>query len=452
MATLFLIISICLLIMYLRKSAELRDFKNIHLQLHETSGLESIVNVIASELKRKGIDKFKFFKINRGTYQLESNDINAPLFTHNSLAKAFLTMTPQRLDMSIDIDRQIDEKTFPKAVAIPIYMNFDGSCWENDNCNRSNTCRHYGHKNKKCWLTDTKFCKDKIFKNYKEKLAECVMCKSFLPLGVFVMETKNPTKITHFLNSTFGGFLRNSLSFDKAVFSATRDPLTNLLNKRSLLHNLELSLKLSKRHENFPVSVCIFDIDHFKRFNDTYGHAEGDRLLKELAALLMSQSRETDTVARYGGEEFLVIYPNTDKKGAAVSAEKLRAAVENNIFCDDKRITISLGVAGSPEDGIDPIDPVSDIIKKADAALYQSKTTRNRVTVYTAGMTMKGEDKSAANVTAEKKKVKGKGGNIKKDKIITHNNGGGEADGGLSQASETEPPEQGTGKDNFVEW
>jgi diguanylate cyclase (GGDEF)-like protein len=132
------------------------------------------------------------------------------------------------------------------------------------------------------------------------------------------------------------------------------------------------------------VSVFIFDIDHFKRYNDINGHAEGDRILVELSRLLKENSRGTDVVARFGGEEFIVLMPDTDKDSSLRYAEKIRKVIEEYPFNHREKqpsgyISISGGIAAFPFDG----NSLSAVIRRADEALYESKRSgRNRVMRY----------------------------------------------------------------------
>jgi diguanylate cyclase (GGDEF)-like protein len=121
------------------------------------------------------------------------------------------------------------------------------------------------------------------------------------------------------------------------------------------------------------------DIDHFKAVNDTYGHPAGDVVLKGVAQMLKEQARDTDVVARYGGEEFAVVMPETDLRGALVIAERLRETVAARAFHTELgpvRVTLSIGLAASPEDGTE----MDALVQLADQCLYQAKRAgRNRV-------------------------------------------------------------------------
>lgn len=159
---------------------------------------------------------------------------------------------------------------------------------------------------------------------------------------------------------------------------ADRDPLTNLYNRRFLKDELKRQLALAKKSKN-PMSVTMIDIDFFKKVNDTYGHQCGDMVLKRLADILVSKSREINVVGRYGGEEFIIIGMISDYKSARYTAERLREAVEAEEFeYEGKKfkITISLGVAVWNQN----VKMYKELVKKADEALYTAKREgRNRV-------------------------------------------------------------------------
>jgi diguanylate cyclase (GGDEF)-like protein len=161
--------------------------------------------------------------------------------------------------------------------------------------------------------------------------------------------------------------------------AAHTDPMTLIYNKGYLLEALEAEFKRAKAlHTDF--SVLFFDLDHFKKVNDTYGHDAGDFVLKEFTALIRTgHLRPKDVFARYGGEEFVVLLANTGAKDAVALAERMRAAVESHAFIyEGKRlpITTSMGVAELTS----TIESPSTLLKAADKALYAAKQGgRNRV-------------------------------------------------------------------------
>ena len=161
------------------------------------------------------------------------------------------------------------------------------------------------------------------------------------------------------------------------VEEALRDGLTQLFNHSTFYAKLEGEIKRYERY-NHNVSLIMIDIDNFKKFNDLFGHQEGDRVLVLVATEIKTITRNIDICARYGGEEFAVILPNTGIQEAAIIAERLRCNIEK-IFSPTEKVTISLGIATCPEDAT----LIEDLINKTDKALYQSKANgKNRVTIF----------------------------------------------------------------------
>ena len=156
---------------------------------------------------------------------------------------------------------------------------------------------------------------------------------------------------------------------------ATTDALTGLKNRRHFFEAIVAGLALAGR-DGLPVSVAMLDVDHFKSFNDTYGHPAGDEVLRRVASSLRSAVRAHDLVARYGGEEFIVLMPSTDAGGAMQVAERLRAAVAAGPWAD-RPITASIGVATATV----PTTDAAALVDAADRALYRSKQAgRDRAT------------------------------------------------------------------------
>ena len=158
-----------------------------------------------------------------------------------------------------------------------------------------------------------------------------------------------------------------------------RDALTGLYNRRYMEETLERELARAAR-EHLPVGVMMFDIDHFKNFNDLEGHDAGDELLRELGALLNRSIRGSDIVCRYGGEEFLAVLPGAAKEDTRLRAEELRVAVKQMLVYHLgkplAKCTISIGVAAYPEDA----STIERLVKAADNALYRAKNEgRDRV-------------------------------------------------------------------------
>lgn len=144
------------------------------------------------------------------------------------------------------------------------------------------------------------------------------------------------------------------------------DPMTGLGNRRAFHMVMEKILN-KRRYQNF--CLAMIDVDHFKKYNDTYGHLEGDRVLKKLGNVLTSCTRDEDTVTRFGGEEFSVIMPDTTLTESMIMAERLRKAVEEAVF-PNQGITISIGVSYRR-----PEDNAESLLKRADEALYLAKSS-----------------------------------------------------------------------------
>ena len=177
-------------------------------------------------------------------------------------------------------------------------------------------------------------------------------------------------------NNTLSENVRLRRQFER---DALIDGLTGLHNRRWL--NDKLPRLIDRHHRNTdPLSVIMLDIDHFKRFNDDYGHDAGDHVLGSVSRTLMSKLRPTDLAARYGGEEFVIILANTDLEGARTAAERLRGAVGvKKMAIRDGRtlppITISLGISLLQDQ-----ENMDSLLKRADNALYRAKGNgRNRV-------------------------------------------------------------------------
>jgi len=161
------------------------------------------------------------------------------------------------------------------------------------------------------------------------------------------------------------------------------DPLTGLFNRRHFETMMETDLALSLRHGEVS-SLIVFDIDHFKRINDTYGHKCGDRVLMDMARVLKANLRRTDTLCRIGGEEFVALCRRAGVEEAILVGEKIRAKVQEHLFqvrSQGISVTVSMGIDTLP-DGT-TTGSIEDIFRRADMALYYSKQHgRNRVTHY----------------------------------------------------------------------
>lgn len=167
----------------------------------------------------------------------------------------------------------------------------------------------------------------------------------------------------------------------KLALLANQDGLTGIPNRRFVFERLGVEYQRARRLKS-PLAVLMIDIDHFKNFNDRYGHLSGDEALKAVAGTIQDGIRNYDMVGRYGGEEMIAFLPETEPEGAMLVAERLRAAVENTRIMPVEsgsgpvNVTVSIGVACWPDL---EADRASDLVQHADGALYRAKAEgRNR--------------------------------------------------------------------------
>ena len=162
---------------------------------------------------------------------------------------------------------------------------------------------------------------------------------------------------------------------------ADTDDLSGIGNRRSFQKHIENEFGRFARYGT-PLSIALLDVDHFKPYNDSFGHLAGDELIRQVAQLLRQSLRETDTVFRYGGEEFVLIMPSTDAAQASASIERIRISFEAWTW-PNRPVTVSAGVATAQATGSarDQSWSVTRLLERADKALYESKNSgRNKVT------------------------------------------------------------------------
>lgn len=166
------------------------------------------------------------------------------------------------------------------------------------------------------------------------------------------------------------------------VTESIKDPMTGALNRRQLTSHLNLSLAKNKR-SNIQSALLMIDIDHFKSVNDTWGHDEGDNVIKSIVLIIKDKSRESDLLFRLGGEEFLLLIHDIDSNTAIGIANKLRTKIANTKIVNNHQVTISVGVS------LSTISHTADTwLKHADLALYRAKSLgRNQVQTYSADQT-----------------------------------------------------------------
>lgn len=196
---------------------------------------------------------------------------------------------------------------------------------------------------------------------------------------------------------------------DEAMRQAVTDSLTGLTTHGFLKETLQREVGGARRH-GLSLALIFADIDHFKQVNDTHGHAVGDRVLKAVARTIRECTRSFDTVARYGGEEFAILLSHTNRTSAQILAERIRSTVEamsiplaDTAQPDRLRVTVSLGVAGVPDDAAD----AEGLLQHADEAMYAAKQAgRNSVVVFGENGTVKPKQRCVLIVDDEEKNIR----------------------------------------------
>ena len=186
--------------------------------------------------------------------------------------------------------------------------------------------------------------------------------------------------MSEILARTFAIALSNAVKHEQLQRVAALDPLTSCYNRRFGLARLREEFNRSIRSDSV-LSLVIFDIDHFKSVNDTYGHLIGDRVIAKVAEAARSQLRDEDILVRYGGEEFLCILPGVSSCDAESICERIRVEIEGLIVVDRKRkigCTVSLGYATCPTQ---ELDSERKLLQAADDALYRAKKNGRNATV-----------------------------------------------------------------------
>jgi len=211
----------------------------------------------------------------------------------------------------------------------------------------------------------------------KDKINGLILADNFVTKKLI---GKDDARMLIMLANQAGLAIENSQLYEKTVMRAHSDYLTGLWNHGYFQYILQLELEKAKAM-NTPLSLIMVDIDDFKIYNDTFGHQAGDKILKELAVLLKKQSRKMDYVCRYGGEEFTIVLPQADKQETFLLAERLRQDIQKHVFehqevLPHQKLTVSVGIAAFPENGLSP----SELITYSDKALYQAKYKGKNVT------------------------------------------------------------------------
>jgi len=195
-----------------------------------------------------------------------------------------------------------------------------------------------------------------------------------------IVQSRDEIPFVSMIAELLGNAYKHTTEIESVEYSASIDPLTKLFTRGHFAQRFEMEIRQAKNYAH-PLSLFLLDIDHFKNINDTHGHSAGDLILVKLGEILRQSVRSSDVAARFGGEEFIVLMMTSGKKQALNMSENLRKIVESTEFRtpglqSPLKVTISGGVATYPADG----DSTTDLLRKADEALYKAKQTgRNRI-------------------------------------------------------------------------
>ena len=220
----------------------------------------------------------------------------------------------------------------------------------------------------------------------KEVIVEPVKFKN-VPIAVILLAKSEPCQADTvrqppIFTQSLAVAMHNALEHEQLQKLAALDPLTGILNRRFGMVRLREEYSRSVRR-GVPLAVMMFDIDHFKQVNDTYGHVVGDRVLRNIANQIRQGMREGDILLRYGGEEFMVILPGANKEDALAIAERVRHIVRDNVTMFGENqicVTISVGLDSMPESSV---AGETELIANADEALYRSKNSgRDKTTIH----------------------------------------------------------------------
>jgi diguanylate cyclase (GGDEF)-like protein len=258
------------------------------------------------------------------------------------------------LQTTLDIEQQIG--LFSRGVRS--YMDIDGLEYSNARMGKTylsgELAAHrasYTLKLEDSELGSVCFCRESPFADSELLLLENLLCGLVYPL-------------------------RNAISYLEALQLASYDPLTGVQNRLAMQHALEREADLAHR-QGTRLSMLLIDADHFKRFNDDFGHTFGDDVLKALANAAAATVRRSDLLFRLGGEEFVVLASHTDRHGAQLLAERIREAVcgIRTIRGREIELSVSIGVAE-----LGPDETPEELLERADEAMYKAKDAgRNRV-------------------------------------------------------------------------
>ena len=380
-----------------KKQEEIRRLYVLSERLRSSLVMDEVIETIRGELlSLGGISNIIYMPLDRNRISLTYSDLVIPLSDRNAFTDALATCEVHVLE-SIAVRSEHEEVVFNKFLkgskeiaVLPVQAALTNKCYDFFHCPEDTGCPAYGSDDRRCWHISGTHCRGKMMRTDMEKLKECVKCDIFMPVGLFLADitsssmsdTKCDLDACMRLLDSASLAVTNAKLYEKTLELSEIDGLTGVKNRRSFLKMLGLEVSRAHRYSKF-FGLMMLDIDHFKNYNDTNGHPQGDVLLKMIADKIGEKMRETDAVGRYGGEEFIVLLPETTKEDTLIIAERIRSAIAEYKFPradkqPDGKLTVSIGVSAYPEDG----DSDKKIIQAADDALYTAKALgRNRVIV-----------------------------------------------------------------------
>ncbi|MBI5213616.1 MAG: GGDEF domain-containing protein [Nitrospirae bacterium] len=384
-----------------KKQEEIRRLYILSEKLRSSIVISDVIETVKEELQAlSGSARIIYIPLNKSKLALvytdttSEHELTIPLADRNAFTDTLLSCEAHILETRV-ISSEYEDKVIkslmdnPKEIAVlPVRAAFTTKCYEFFHCPDDTGCAAYGSEDRRCWHISGTHCHGRIMRNVTEKLKECLDCDMFAPVGIFVLDMTRKSKLE--LRIDIDACMRlldaaslavsNAKLYEKTLELSEIDGLTLIKNRRTLLKQLGAETQRAHRYKK-TFGLLMLDIDHFKHYNDTNGHPQGDILLKMIADMISENLRDTDTVGRYGGEEFIILLPESDKEEAISIAERIRKAVDNYKFPraetqPNGKMTVSVGVSSYPDDG----DAWEKIIRSADDALYVAKNTgRNRV-------------------------------------------------------------------------
>ncbi len=380
-----------------KKYEKVLKLYNLSEKLRSSIRFNDVIGIVERELQKLvKTGKSAYLQLNKEkrilSLKAADGELCIPLSEKNSFTESvergvaiILDRSNATLDYEMKVLDLIDAK---RCMILPVMTASLQLCSNYFEC-VDTECAAFGNPSGKCWQISGTHCKGSIYGSYDDKLAACLTCEIFRPVGIYVLDVSQKKipllsieadAVMHLLQAA-GFAISNSLLHEKTMKLSKTDGLTSLKNYRAFKDAFHAELLRSKRyHRGF--GLLMIDVDYFKQYNDTNGHPQGDVLLKKLAELILDNFKDTDIVARYGGEEFAVLLLETKGKNEAiVAAERLKGLVEWCKFPNEEsqpggKVTVSIGVSCCPDDGT----TAEKLIQAADAALYCAKRGgRNRV-------------------------------------------------------------------------